>query len=754
MIEAKKSFLSSYLVKICILPMFLSGVIGSAWGVDETSSEDAVTDEGVVESPPRRGAAAILMEEVVTSARKKSVGEEVQDVPIAMTAYSGEQLEVMQTRDLVDMTFSMPNVALDGSTTQKGTANFSVRGLAVSGSVPSVDPTVGVFIDGMYLGMIWGVVQDTFDLERMEVLRGPQGLLFGRNVTGGAVTMRTRRPSHEFDMRAKTSVTDDNDQVYAFSTTGSLIEDVLAAKLSVYYRDDNGYFDNRATNNSHFGESETYMIRPAFTWTPTEDLELTFLYERGEIEGDGSVGRNIYDPTLGKFETDNDFEGNTKARWNSIIWETNYDVSFGDGTITNIVAYRDFEQRSGSDADGSNSPVTGFEFHLADSLADQDQFSNELRYAGTFMNDKLDLTVGTFYFTQNQSYVEHREFALGRALSIFGGSVDHKTWAVFTQGDYQLTDALTLTLGARYSYEEKEAEIARGKTGTAPCRIEPSLHCNADFFDDDDWNSFTPKFGLQWFFSDTAHSYFTYTKGFRSGGYNVRSNGVNNSPGPYDQETQDAYEIGLKSEWLDGRIKFNIALFQNEIKDLQRTSVFPTDDGTGNTVQEIRNTADATIRGGEVELSALVTDNLILRASVGYLDGQFDKVSSDLNRDGVINSEDKALDLPRLAPWSWQVGANYDMYFDHGSVSMHANYNHRDISAQNDSNTDFISSADMLNAGISFTTLDGKWTASLFGKNLLDDRVNTSRTTIVPGRYSLNPIQKGRVIGAELKYQY
>ena len=727
-------------------------VIGGIIALSSIAYAGMVYSADEVAEPARvKGAAAILMEEVVTSARKKSSGEEVQEVPIAMTAYSGDQLDALQVKNIEDLAFSMPNVALDSVGTSKGTANFAIRGLGINSSIPSVDPTVGVFVDGMYYGMSWGVVVDTFDLESIEVLRGPQGLLFGRNVTGGAVSMRTRRPSHEFDMRAKASVTDDADQVYALSVTGSLVEDVLAGKLSLYYRDDDGYFKNRANGNDNFGESETYVIRPAVTWTPTEDLEMTFLYERGELEGDGPTSKNITDPTLGDFELEADDEGFNKARWNHIIWETNYDVSFGDGTITNIMAYRDFEQQNFGDIDSSNSAVSGFQFNLGGNV-NQDQFSNELRFAGTFMDGKLDWTVGTYWFTQNQSYVEVREFF--GAGETFGGNIDAETWAVFTQGDYRLSDSLVLTLGARYTFEEKEAEIAKGKIPFRPCILKP-IHCVPDFADDEDWSSFTPKFGLQWFLNEDSHLYFTYTKGFRSGGYNLRNTALEANPGPYNQETQNAYEIGMKSEWMDGRVKLNLAVFQNEMEDMQRETIFTqVVDGIANPVQEIRNTADATIRGAEMDLQALVTDNLLISISAGYLDGQYDKVLADLNRDGVVDGGDKALDLPRLAPWSWQVGANYDIPLDEGHMTMRASWNHRNNGSWNDSNVDPLRTADFLGAGISYTTADGKWTTTLFGKNLLDDEVAVTRFTVVPGAFTFAPLKKGREVGIELQYQY
>lgn len=705
----------------------------------------AANGEETVAAPKPRGAAAILMEEVVTTSQKKSKAEEVQDVPIAMNVYSGDQLDALQVRSVDDLTYSMPNVALDGVGTSKGTANFTIRGQGVNSSIPSVDPTVGVFVDGMYYGMTWGVIMDTFDLESIEVLRGPQGLLFGRNVTGGAVSMRTRRPSHEFDMRAKASVTGDNDQVYASSVTGSLVPDVLAGKLAVYYRDDNGYFDNKATNNDHFGESETYVIRPAVTWTLTEDLETTFLFERGELEGDGSTSKNLANPALGDFELDNNNEGFNKARWNHIIWETNYDVAFGDGTITNITAYRDFEQTNDADIDSTNNVLR---FNLAGST-EQDQFSNELRFAGTFLDERMDLTVGTFYFTQNQSYVEARELP-GTAGQNFGGNIDHKTWAVFTQGEYRLTDSVSLILGARYTQEEKEADIARGVVNTFPCDFN-STTCTADFFDDDDWSAFTPKFGLQWFYNESSHAYFSYTKGHRSGGYNLRNTSATATPGPYDQEVQNSYEIGTKSEWNDGRVKLNLAVFHNKIEDMQRETIFNI---AGNIVQEIRNTADATVIGGEMDLQMLFGDNLLVNLSAGYMDGTYDKVGADLNRDGFIDSGDKALDLPRLSPWSWQAGANYDIPLESGLVSLRMSHKHRAAASWNDSNVDPLRSADILDAGVAYSTPDGKWTVTLFGKNLLDDEVATTRFTVAPNLSVFAPLAKGREVGVELQYQY
>lgn len=190
------------------------------------------------------GAAGALLEEIVTTARKRSAAEAVQDVPVAVSAFGSAQLDALFVKKLEDLSYIMPNVQLESVGTFPGVQNFSIRGQGINSSIPSVDPTVGVFVDGVYMGSTYGVVIDTFDLESVEVLRGLQGLLFGRNVTGGAVVLRNARPNGEYGLRFRVGVTDEEQFNIAAAIEGSLIEDKLAAKLVVYYDDDPGYFKN------------------------------------------------------------------------------------------------------------------------------------------------------------------------------------------------------------------------------------------------------------------------------------------------------------------------------------------------------------------------------------------------------------------------------------------------------------------------------------------------------------------------------
>ncbi|WNZ55177.1 TonB-dependent receptor [Microbulbifer sp. JTAC008] len=738
---------------------------------------------GISPSYAAEGAVGTLMEEVQVTARKRADAELLQDVPVAATAYSGDQLEALQTRDLQSLSFKMPNVQLEDVGTVKNTANFTVRGLGVNSSIPSIDPTVGVFVDGMYLGVNAGVVTDVFDLEGIEVLRGPQGLLFGRNVTGGAVVVKTARPTDEFSARVKVSTTDNLDVVTAGSINGAISDDVNG-RLTVYYNDDRGWFENVATGNDNAGASDSWFIRPSFSVQLNETAELLVRMEHGRMDSDGVVAQNRgnepyivttengivaypsatqiaeafgipdWDNSEDSFEVAQDEEGYQKDEWSQIITEFNKDVEFGDGTITNILAWREYEARGLGDIDSL--PFVGFH---ADSSVDQSQLSNELRYAGRF--GRTAITAGAYWFSQDVTYLENRLLADGEGGIIDwtgGGVQDHSTYGFFTQADIDLNEAWVLTLGGRYSSEEKDAKIA-----SIPLNLCTLDGCAAyDFEDSESWNAFTPKVGLQWTVSDETQLYTFWTKGFRSGGYNFRNAGIDPTTGmPYtpqatDQEEQSSFEIGAKVDWLDGRVRTNMAVFHNTIDDMQREENLA--DAVTGVAQIIRNTADATIRGAELETMAALSENLLLTFNVGYVDGDYDKVLGDLNGDGLVDDEDLGLEIPRLAPWTYGIGLVHDLSLgSYGTITSRINYNHRDEAPYTDDNRGMLSEVEMVDFSIGYTADSGQYTVSVFGKNMLDEVTegNDTQLPVTLGGIgaSFTPLNKGRVMGIEFIYE-
>ncbi|HEX7719038.1 MAG TPA: TonB-dependent receptor plug domain-containing protein, partial [Woeseiaceae bacterium] len=232
----------------------------------------------------------VFLEEIIVTATKRAGGIDVQDAGLAISAYGESQLDAMHIRDLSALGFVAPSVQLEDIGTTRGTANFSIRGIGINSSIPSIDPAVGVFVDGMYLGINGGVVLDIFDLEGVEVLRGPQGLLFGRNVTGGAVLLRTTRPGDELSVNAKVAAETGNNQYYSAVVSGPL-SDTAGAKIAVYHNNDDGWHKNLFNGEDH-GAAETTLVRAAFDLTPSDRFDMVLRYEYGESEGDGPASQN------------------------------------------------------------------------------------------------------------------------------------------------------------------------------------------------------------------------------------------------------------------------------------------------------------------------------------------------------------------------------------------------------------------------------------------------------------------------------
>ncbi len=695
-----------------------------------------------------------LLEEIIVTATKRAGGIEVQDAAVAISAYNSNQLDKMHIRDLKALGFNAPSVQLEDIGTTRGTANFSIRGLGVNSSIPSIDPTVGLFVDGMYYGINAGVVFDIFDLESVEVLRGPQGLLFGRNVTGGAVLLNTSRPTQEFSINAKAAY-ETGENRYLSAVFSGPISDTMGWKLAAYNNDDGGWHTNLANGNDNFGKAETTVVRGALSFD-NQDFDAILRLEHGQSEGDGPASQNagcIFLAVPGlcprqysyeEFDFAVDEEGFYDNEWTNAIFEVNWDVNFGEGQITNILAYRQYESSTMGDIDGT----PAFIFH-APSMLDQDQISNELRYSGGW--DRYYLTTGVYYFTQEFDYLENRQIPPvgwvppGRTG---GGTQDQTTWGVFAQVDVQLSESIVLNLGGRYTSEEKDAQIA-----TIPLNLcTLSGGCPAyDFTDSRDWSNFTPKVGLQVMPDDDTQIYAFWTKGHRSGGYNMRHTAVAIPNAAFDEEEQTSLEVGFKKDFAGCKFRANVSAYSNSIDDMQRE--LNLSDPIVGVVQLIRNTADATIKGIDAEFTAVLTDNLVVRANMGYVDGEYNTILFDLNGDDVIDEADAALKIPRLAPWSYGGQVVYEREMGWGSLQAQVSAYRRDPSFYTDNNLGELREADMVDARLGCAFMDAGVLFSIFGKNLKDQVTigGDTQTPFFPGS-TFSPLNKGRVWGAEIQY--
>ena len=711
-----------------------------------------------------------------------------------------------------------------------GVQNFSIRGQGINSSIPSVDPTVGVFVDGIYQSTTYGTVLDSWDLESIEVLRGPQGLLFGRNVTGGAVTVRTARPDTEGELGIKARVLGTQESRYgaAVAFEGPLVQGKLAGKIMLYYDKDDGYFKNvnsapgatgpvdeaalaffqgtvpipgsgqfttfdpvaQSGSQRNAGKLETKIARPTLVWTPTDTVEVALITEFGKAEGDGATWTVVKDnvaptPTLppgavpsppfsnwlinqttafpavgsvadggiNKFSTTASDYGFADVDWKSATLEVNWDV--WGGTLTNIFGWKDVEQASATDVDGTYLPA-----FTATGNTKQDQVSNELRFAKS-MNDIWDTTIGIYYLDFDINYREGRfiqvippglpplPISIGTPVPnlrnlVLGGDMNSKSWGVFWNNDVLIAENLTLTAGVRYSDEEKKADII----GTGPVK--------------GTWDNWTPKVGLRWQFSDDAQLYGFWTRGFRAGGFNFRNAKPGDTPpftypaGPTRQEEQDSYEVGLKSQVFDNRLRMNFAYFINDIKDLQRELNQPDSDVV--VLQATINAGDAQIKGAEFEFDAVPVDAMRVYGAVGYLDGKYKRLTelgsgvtacpTFPNCPPVVGSQ-----LPRLARWSFSIGGSYDFSLGNGSIIRpQVDYGYRDPNFYDDSNTQLFDRQRRLSASLNWFSPEDRWTVSLFGKNLRDE-ANYGNLTSIAGLWTAGPMQKGKEYGLQLQYR-
>ena len=751
-------------LKLSVAGVFFGFTLLAGWPITANAQDQ---DE------PSDSSGSALLEEVIVTARKRE--ESSQDVPISVAAFGAEQLETLKIRNLENLSVGIPNVALDDIGTFRSTANFSIRGLGINSSIPSIDPTVGVFIDGVYMGQNVGIVLDMFDIQSIEVLRGPQGTLFGRNVTGGAILVYSKRPTEELKFSARAALDgnpngDGGLNKYAMASISGPIGDSFGFRVSAYMNKDDGWFVNLA-NGKDFGEAETTIFRPVLTWQASENVDMTLRWEHIESDGQGPASQTHTNGSgvpgfFANFDRDSfdfaiDAEGFTDMENDLVTFETNWDIELGDGTITNIFGYKDYTATGESDIDAQPAWL----FHAV-IWNDQEQYSNELRYNGSF--DRLNLTTGIFWFSNEINYHERRNLLgiatgdVAPALTQDGGGnywVD--SLAFFASIDYELTDAWSLNAGIRYTDEEKKADIASLiRNVNSPCNVVYGT-CNFDFSDKESWGAWSGKLGFGYDISDERRIYGHWTRAHRSGGYNLRNTAidtVNLGPGPFDQETVDTLEFGYKSE-LAGRGFLNAAVFYTQIDDMQRE--VNLSDPISGVVQVIKNTADAEIFGFEIESTFALTDNLILQGSVGWVDPSYKTIRFDLNGDGVIDKEDKNLGLPRAAEWTWNIGLTHEWEFNHGgALSSRINYAYRDESFYTDNNLGYLLSQDILDLGVDYHTAGGHWVFSVYGRNLLDSVKHGGDTQLpsvlgpVPTGGSFAPLAKGQVLGLEVTFNY
>ncbi len=668
------------------------------------------------------------VEEVVVTAQKRE--QKLQDVPVAVSAFAEKQLEAQAVQSLTDLSAKSPNVVLAPVGAYPYASAFFIRGLGFADVESTFEPAVGVEMNGVYLARNSGALQDFFDISSVEILRGPQGTLYGRNTIGGVVSVRTKTPvpGDPFSGEVQGTVGDHGRQEARVAVNLPL-SDVFAARVSLLYKNYDGYIHNAYLNKTQ-GDNETLSGRVTLVAKPNDVFDATLVIDGDRERGSGSPFRNAALPgnVYYNFSPDTGTKtplfpagasnpsdpytvyDNTPIFAHVDTWglalNTNTHLSFG--TVTTVTGYREFTDRVLSDYDGS--PVNFF-YALRDQT--HHQFSQEVRLASN-VGGKLDYVVGAYYLNQDYAITNAQGGLIyGAATPAQIASQRNIAWALFGQADYHVNDKLTLTAGGRYSYEKKRFTN------------QPLFFAVSKTYSND-WDNFSPKLSANYKFSPDVMGYVTWSKGFRAGGYNGRAASYT-SAGPYASETVESFEAGVKSELFDRRLRLNGAAFSSKYSNMQTGTQGLTTAGVYESI--VTNAGEARIDGAEGEALWVVGGGWRLNANLSYLDARFVKNFTDLTSDGINNPTDNS-DLPlAYAPrWSGSFGVTYDRDLSFGTLSFNANAVYMDDIytsggvINRTSNVQVRPANTLYDATITLTGAKG-WRVALWGKNLTDKAV-------------------------------
>jgi iron complex outermembrane receptor protein len=672
------------------------------------------------------------LSDIVVTATKKARAEQLQNVPAAITAYGAQQIRNTFATSINDIGQLAPNVRFQAAGAVPGVANYLIRGMGISTSIASDEPTVGIIVDGVYAAGNYGTIVDTFDLDTIEILRGPQGTLFGRNVTAGAVNIRTRRPTGDTHFDGRINV--GNGGRKEVSVAGeTAITSNLSGRLSATYARLDGLFRNRLNGDSLPARAD-FVVRPTLVWTPDSETTVSLIGQYTRNRDGGNTLRELVTPGYGLQKTgyvpptataDLDQEYPSRAALNVVGATLEITRKLGDGVLTSVTGYRKSRYKAALDNDGTSINLLVNYFDVK-----QRQLSEELRYAGTAADGRLDYTVGLYGFDGNlySSFAQYFPSA-PNSTAVSAGTIKEQSLAAFGQAEFRFTERLSAIAGLRLNYDRKSAMLGYGlrlpasPAGVCDPTIVPLASCGVNFTGKTTSKDASPKFGLNWKLDRATLAYISYTRGFRSGGFNIRNASLASSPGPYDPERVDAFEVGLKRDF-SRHLRVNLTGFYNKYAGLQRV-VLPLN----SVALTIVNAASAQIWGAEFEVSWSPVRGLRIDGSAGYVNAGYQSFAGlDVNGDGRPDPDlAKDLKLERAPKWTWSISGNWDIFSGpNGVLQANAIYSYTDRAAGNAQNTVFLPSYRILDASLRWTAPNKRLSLAVYGKNLTNKAYGTT----------------------------
>jgi iron complex outermembrane receptor protein len=719
----------------------LLALSGSTMGVAHAQEVAASAPEATTENN--------IMKVMVTARRRE---ETLQDVPVSVTAFSADQLSKQGVPDVTALALSLPNTTLKASRATNSTLTAFIRGVGQADPLAGFESGVGIYLDDIYLARPQGAVADIYDVERIEVMRGPQGTLYGRNTIGGAVKYVTRKLAPKTDIRLKGTL-GNYSQRDAVLTASTPVSDGIRVGGTLAKFTHDGYGRNLTTGKGNYDKDLT-ALRLSAEFTPTPDL---FIRLSGDVTQDDSspknghrltVGRSSGAPVLGNVY---DSRANlTRAMGNEQEVSQHGLAALVEYTISNELSVKSV---TSTRQDKSWAPIDFDSLAVVDmevpALYTNKQFSQE--FQATYTGNRVQGVAGVYYIDAQAFNKFDTVLAGAVPTSTFtSGDVGTKAWAAYFDGSYSLTDALSLSLGGRYTVDKRSADIYRkiyfgaagspemGNTNAVLFRTDTDLRGGQLNRRD---TKFTPRAAINWKINPDHNVYASYSEGFKGGGFDPRLNVVGTkislatARAGYNPEVIKTAELGLKSAFNGGRITTNVALFHSDYKDVQipgSVAIDTNGDGKDDSFAGMTtNAGKAKIKGAEFEGIAHLTDAFTLAGMYSYIDAQYKEYFGAVpGVAGLVNLASQRVfqNTPRN---SANLRANYDIPVPamgmNGKLSLIASVSYKGATRQ----FEIVSPIDqdaykLWDASVVWTRADGKVRAGLHGKNLGDVRYKTA----------------------------
>ncbi|WP_462173658.1 TonB-dependent receptor [Pseudoalteromonas xiamenensis] len=679
------------------------------------------------------GAKKAELERIEVTARKTV--ENLQEVPVAVTSIGESALMENGISVMTEVQQFSPNTTLQASRGTNSTITAFIRGVGQQDPLWGYEPGVGIYVDDVYIARPQGAVLDLLDVQQIEVLRGPQGTLYGKNTIGGAIKYVTKEMSGDATFNIDGTVGSYNQR--DLKITGQL---PISDKVYLGYgyanltRDGFGEFLQMSQTGQ---DKENYnkdvrAMRLTLELHPTDQLFFRLAWDKTDDKSNAKGGYRFLPSLLTNAPIpDSVFDSYTSMpTWNKVElegysltsrWDMDDQTSF-----KYTVAKRD--SYSPTNIDFDNTPLKIFD---VPAIYDDNQLTHELQV--THRGENYKVVSGLYYYDaescgQFQAILE----VLGQSLGAPGltrevsGCSNSTSKAFYAQGNVDLNEQWSLTLGARYTQDSKEATVNNGlvfatvypESNWIPGYVRPEGELVPNVLDDNqDWSRFTPRVGVEYQYSDDIMFFASYSQGFKSGTYNPRASTAEPAANP---EIVDSFELGMKSEW-NKTLRANLTLFALDHKDRQYISVLPGAT-SADLNQRLGNIGKSSGKGAELELTYIANESLSFDAAIGYIDSSFDEVLDTDQTTGLTFDKSEHFSISNTPDVTFNIGANYKIYSEFGDFVLNANYYYRgDYVLFEEDSLLTQDGYGLLNFNVNWYSQDGNWRVGLHAKNLTDE---------------------------------